>query len=50
MTSTGAITGGTVTDVDIRDTATSDTLVTMSGFAIDAVALAAAADAFRDQQ
>ncbi len=40
------ITGGTVTAIEIRDTATNALLVSMTGFAIDAVALANAANAF----
>jgi hypothetical protein len=39
-------TSGTVTEIDILDTATSNTLVIMTGFFIDAGALTAAADAF----
>ena len=42
----GNLIGGTITEIDIKDTTSGDTLVTMTGFAIDAVALAAAAEAF----
>ncbi len=41
----GNLTGGTISEIDIFNTATSDTLVTMTGFAIDAVAYIAAAAA-----
>jgi len=42
----GELTGGTVSGIEIRTTATGDPLVTMAGFAIDAVALGDAAGAF----
>src|SRR4029079_10600594 len=42
----GGLTGGTIAEIDILDTATGSTLVTMTGFAIDAVAMNNAVNAF----
>ena len=42
------LTGGTVSEIDILNTATGATLLTITGFAIDAAALSAAAQAFHD--
>ena len=42
----GGVTGGTIAEIDIIDTATDSTLVRMTGFAIDAVAMNSAVNAF----
>ena len=42
----GDLTGGTIAEIDIKDTATGSTLLIMTGFAIDAVAMNSAINAF----
>ena len=42
----GDLTGGTIAEIDIKDTETGSTLLIMTGFAIDAVAMNSAINAF----
>ena len=44
----GNVTGGTISEIDIDDTLTGSTLVVMAGFAIDAVAMSNAVNAFKN--